>query len=94
MFKMALKYVHSVFMLHVSATQGHLQATRLLKEFTALCNWSNSTLKAHRVIINFDVVGCFASDLLYCCRFCVRLGVLFSWLYVSSVALYSLSFKV
>jgi hypothetical protein len=28
-------------MLHVSAAQGHLQATDLLKESTALCTWSN-----------------------------------------------------
>jgi hypothetical protein len=49
MFKTSLKYmyIHSVFMLHVSATQGHLQATHF-KESTALCTLSNSTLKVHR----------------------------------------------
>jgi hypothetical protein len=32
-----------VFMLHVSAAQGHLQATHFFKGSTALCTWSNNT---------------------------------------------------
>jgi hypothetical protein len=38
-------YVHLVFVLQVSAAYGHLQATHLLKESTALCTWSNSIHK-------------------------------------------------
>jgi hypothetical protein len=32
--------VHLMFMLHVSAALGHIQATHLLKESTALCTCS------------------------------------------------------
>jgi hypothetical protein len=41
-------YVNSMFKLHISAAQGHLQATQCFKEPTALRAWTNSALKARR----------------------------------------------
>jgi hypothetical protein len=92
MFKMALKYVHSVFILHVSATQGHLQATSFKGVHCTVYLVKYYSLR-HVVIINFDVVGCFSSYLLCCDRFCVPFGVPLSWLCVSSVALCSLYYR-
>jgi hypothetical protein len=73
MFKMSLKYAHSVFMLHFVRTLLH-------------CELDKIVLLRRVFFINFDAVGCSSSYLLYCGRFCVPLGVLFSWLRVSSVA--------
>jgi hypothetical protein len=76
-------YVHLVFMLHVSAAQGHLQATHFLRSLLH-CALGQIILLRHViiVIINFDAVGCFSSYLLYCSRLCVPLGVSFTWLYL------------
>jgi Ca2+/Na+ antiporter len=50
-------YTLYVCALHVSAAQGHLQATHLFKESTALCTLSIVLLKYSIVIINFGVIG-------------------------------------
>jgi hypothetical protein len=44
--------------LHVLAAQGHLQATHIFKESTALCTLSIVLLQYVVVIINFGVIGC------------------------------------
>jgi hypothetical protein len=51
-------YIIYIYALHVSAAQGHLQATHLFKEFTALCTLSVGLLKYVIIIINFGVIGC------------------------------------
>jgi hypothetical protein len=80
-------------MLHVSATQGHLHATDFQMSLLH-CALGEIVLLKHFVvvIINSDVRR-FSSYLLYCSRFCVPLGVLLSWLCVSSVALCTFVYK-
>jgi hypothetical protein len=74
-------------MLRVSAAragQGHLQATHILRSLLH-CTLGQIVLLRHIiVVINFDVVGCFSSYLLYCGRFYtyVSLGVPFTRLYM------------
>jgi hypothetical protein len=73
--------------LHVSATQGHLQAVHFFKESTALCTLSIVLLK-DVIIINFGVIGClfFLSFVLR--PLCAPLGVLVSWSCVFCVDTY------
>jgi hypothetical protein len=78
-------YVHSVFMLHVSATQGHFQATHFLRSLLH-CALGQIVLLRHAivVIINFDDEGCFP---IFCIvDVCVPLSVPLSWLCAPSVA--------
>jgi hypothetical protein len=65
MVKISLKYVHAVFMLHVPAIQGHLQATYFSLRSLLHYALGQIVFLGHVtvVIINFDVVGCFSSYL-------------------------------
>jgi hypothetical protein len=76
---MSLTYVHSMFMIHVSAAQGHLQATHFLRSLLH-CALGQIVLLRHVVVVilTFDVIGCFSSYLLYCGRLldCVYLVLL------------------
>jgi hypothetical protein len=77
--------VHSVFMLHVSAAQGHLQPTPFIRSLLH-CALGQIVLLRHVVvvIINFNDVGRFLS--IYCIAgLCAPLDVPLSWLCASIV---------
>jgi hypothetical protein len=61
-------YIFYVHALHVSAAQGHLQATHLFTESIALCTLSIVLLQHVVVIINFGVMDVYSSYLMYCGR--------------------------
>jgi hypothetical protein len=65
MLSMSPKYIYNVYALHVSAAQGHLQATHLFKESTALFTLPIVLLKYVVVIINFVLQDVYSSYQMY-----------------------------
>jgi hypothetical protein len=77
-------------MLHVSAAQGHLQATHFLR---SLLHYVLGQIVLLRhivlVIINFNDVGCLL-PIFWIAAVCASMGLPLPWLCASSVALGSL----